>query len=122
MAKVSLSIDEALLKRVDALAETLGTSRSACMCDLMRDALDEAEAQAKVIGDPVVMGAYLQAMQQPGVVAALARAMGEQIDEKKTQQVLEFFKAGEAAMVKPPRRKPQRGRPLGSRSKKKGKR
>lgn len=77
--KVAISIDPALLKRVDSAAESLKMSRSRFIDNALAEALSESEGVTKAMGNEVVRDAFFQAMTQPGVLRGLAEAMGAKL-------------------------------------------
>jgi hypothetical protein len=89
MAKQRLSIilDEDLVKRLDQTASALGLSRSALIQQLCDDGLQEVEVSAKVLSDPVVSGAMLSALTQPGVIRSMMGVMREEL----TSEQLDLF-------------------------------
>ena len=88
---VTVSMDPALLKRVQRVSDRLGVPRSQFICSCIIDALDESEMQAKLLGDKKVMGAFHKAMSSPGVMSSLARAMGEEITDKQQTQLRDLL-------------------------------
>jgi len=89
--RVTITVDAAHLRRVDRLAKRLGLSRSGFLAEAIKSYLDEAEMQAKVMGDPIVLRAFSEAMTRPGVMSAIAEALGAQLTEKQTQTLMDFL-------------------------------
>jgi predicted transcriptional regulator len=77
--KIAISIDPALLKRVDSAAESLKMSRSRFIDNALAEALSESESVTKAMGNEVVRDAFYEAMTQPGVLRGLAEAMGAKL-------------------------------------------
>lgn len=91
----SFAIDPALLKRVDSSAAKLGVTRSELLGELVSDAMESVEAEAKLLSNPRVMKAFAEAIASPGVMRAMTEAMRLDVAPEQAQQVLEFFrKAG----------------------------
>ena len=108
----SISSPPELLRRIDAYADQIGEPRSKAIRQAIEEYLDEREATAKFMGDPVVMGAFVQALGQPGVLGSMAKALREDLDEDKVQQVLGFFDASGASQPPhAPAGKRKKGRP-----------
>jgi metal-responsive CopG/Arc/MetJ family transcriptional regulator len=72
--EVLVQLDDELVRRLDALAARLGTSRSELV---RRGALAVLEAEALAAADRRLREAYLAQPQDPAVVAAAARLAGE---------------------------------------------
>ncbi len=89
--RVTITMEAAHLRRVDRLAKRLGLSRSGFLAEAIKSYLDEAEMQAKVMGDPIVLRAFSEAMTRPGVMSAIAEALGAQLTEKQTQTLMDFL-------------------------------
>ena len=91
--KLSVTLDAEICKRVDRLAKLCRSNRSRVLEDLVIDSLEQNEAAMKAATDPVVMGAFMQALTQPGVVRGLADAIRSDL----TDEQMKLF---EAAMQK----------------------
>jgi hypothetical protein len=87
----SMTIDRALLKRADVAAEKLGMSRSQFFQEMVRRGLDEAEGAASLVRDPIVTRAFASALSVPGVMQSLAKALGDELNQKEVQRVLSFM-------------------------------
>jgi len=93
---MSIAVDPKLLKQLDKYANQFDVSRSAFVCEVLSDAMADAEMQMKLLANPRVMRAFSEAMSAPGVASSMAKAMTDEVDETKVQAVLEFFnKAGQ---------------------------
>ena len=88
---ITLTFDTALLRRVDSTWKRLGSNRSAFIESCCSQVIDEAEGVAAVMGDPVVMQAFVEAFSKPGVIQTFASAMGEHLAPEQIQQVLAFM-------------------------------
>jgi hypothetical protein len=86
--RVTVSMKPALLKRVDRAAKTLGYNRSEFVSMALDAFLQDGEDFVKVAADPVVMRAMLGAFNKPGVLSAMGRALGEDLDPKQVQLFL----------------------------------
>jgi len=89
---MTVSLDGKLFARIDQAAEAMKISRSEWVQMACEDALQQGRDFIKVMSDRVVRDAMFNAFAQPGVVAAIGRAMGETVTASKSQRVLEFFK------------------------------
>lgn len=94
---VTMSIPPALLRKLDRLAKIQGVSRSALVVELLHGAVAEADDLVKVMANDRVRNAMLGALAKPGVVRAIAQALGHELEPADGQKVLQFFKA--AGMV-----------------------
>lgn len=109
--QVSVALDRDLLAKIDRIAAALNQSRSQTLHDLLADVIESAEQQAKLISNPTVMSAFQKALSAPGVLAAMGKAMGEELDAKKAGEVLDFFKE-----VSTPKASKKKGKKRGHRS------
>lgn len=91
-AFLSASVDANMLRRLTAAANRLGISRSQLVDEVLADFLESADVQVRMIGNPRVMRAFTEAMSQPGVLAAMSRALGQDLDDQQRQAVLEFMR------------------------------
>ena len=87
--KLSVTLDAEICKRVDRLAKLCRSNRSRVLEDLVIDSLEQNEAAMKAATDPVVMGAFMQALTQPGVVRGLADAIRSDL----TDEQMKLFEA-----------------------------
>ncbi len=83
VVKVSLSLRNETLARVNALSKRLDQTRSWVADQLLTDALENAELVASATTDPVVMGAVVRAMSEPGVVRLLLGAMKADLSDEQ---------------------------------------
>jgi hypothetical protein len=90
-ALCSMTIDRDVLKRADVAAEKLGMSRSQFFQEMARRGLAEAEGAASVVHDPIVTRALASALSVPGVMQSLAKALGDELNQKEVQRVLSFM-------------------------------
>lgn len=90
--RVTISLPASLLERVDREAEALAINRSAFITAALDDYMESAVQQMKFMASPGVMKAMVRAFAQPGVLAEMAKAIGEDLDAEKAQQVLDFMR------------------------------
>lgn len=101
--RVSLSLDEQVLKRIDRVAEAQQRSRSQTVEGLVLDGLQGVEGFVQMMGNPVLREHFAQALAQPGVLSELAATMGRQLDPGEMELFAETFEklsgkdTGEAA-------------------------
>ena len=87
--KISITVDADVLKRVDRLAKSLKENRSSVMGDLLADALEQNEAALKAASDPVLMGAFMRAMAEPGVMRGMAEAVRQDLTDDQLRMFTE---------------------------------
>jgi hypothetical protein len=92
---ISISLPIVLIKQLDKLAKTAGTTRSKLIEDLCDDGIHQAEATIRAASDPTVMNAMMRALVQPGVLRGLSEAMREDLSEEQ----LKLFAAGVNSMT-----------------------
>ena len=81
--KLSITLDAELTKRVDRLAKAAKSNRSKVIEDLVADALEQHETMLKAATDPVVMGAMMRAMSDPGVLRGIATAVRSDLTDEQ---------------------------------------
>lgn len=94
--RITITVDPALVRRVERAAKKIGSNRSAFFESAAREAISDAEGVASILGDDVARAAFLTALAQPGVVQSIGRSMGEQMTQDQVQQMLGYIdsKAG----------------------------
>jgi predicted transcriptional regulator len=85
---VTVTLEKHLLKRVDSVARALALSRSRLLEQLVRDGIEEQETWARALANPLIAKALGLAIGQPGVLKAMAEAMGEELRPEQ----MELFK------------------------------
>lgn len=89
--RVTITIDPALIRRVERAAKKIGSNRSAFIESAVRESIADAEGIANILGDDVSRRAFLSALAQPGIVQSIGRSMGEQLNQEQVQQILGFM-------------------------------
>ncbi len=89
--QISITVDPHILKRIDRVAKQRDIPRSQVIDRLLRDSIAQAETEAKLLGDPLVMQAFSKAMSAPGVMSAMAAAMGGELTDKQQLQLRELL-------------------------------
>jgi hypothetical protein len=89
--RVTIALTPVLLKRIDEAANGLGLSRSAFMVGAVEEYLNQSEAALKAFANPNVREAYFRALNAPGVVQGLAKAIGEEFTAKDKAQLDELI-------------------------------
>ena len=85
--RITATISPRLVCKIITTAKRLDMLRSAFIEAVLEAYLDEAELQAKLLGDRKVMNAFAQAMSAPGVMSAMAKAMGDEISDDQQMQL-----------------------------------
>ncbi len=87
MAKkvVTISLENSLCKRIDAIARSQDISRSSCIERLCRDGVEQTEFMVKAMSDPLLSKAFSQAFSTPGVVTSMVDAIGEKLNPSQLE-------------------------------------
>jgi predicted transcriptional regulator len=85
---MSATVDPDLLIRLEAVADALSLNRSQMLEQLVRDGIEEQETYARALSNPLIARALGLAIGQPGVLKAMAAAMGEELQPEQ----LDLFK------------------------------
>lgn len=94
---MTVTLEASTLRRVTKAAAGLDINRSQFVEAALLDYLERAELEAKFVMNPRVMKAFAEAFSKPGVMSALAKAIGHEVNEAERQAVLDFMrKAGGA--------------------------
>ena len=93
---IAVTVDPELLLRLDAVAEALSLNRSQMLEQLVRDGIEEQETYARALSNPLIAKAFGAAITQPGVLRAMAAAMGEEL---QPEQLKLFERAMSAAVA-----------------------
>ena len=91
--KLSITLDAEVTKRVDRLAKATRSNRSAVLEALVIDALNQNEAAIKASADPVVMGAFMRAMTEPGVIRGVAEVLRHDLSDEQLKLFTEAAQA-----------------------------
>lgn len=91
---LTVTVDPALFRRIDAAATKIGQTRSAFVEALLRGALAEAEGVAGVLANPKVMQVFYGALAQPGVLDAIVNGLGDKLSREEQQQLMAFMATG----------------------------
>jgi hypothetical protein len=84
---ITLSMKPELVQRLDNLADAQSLSRSQLVEQFIMRQLEQEEQNVKVLANPAVMRAMMQAFSDPAVLKGFAAAVGEQLEP----QQLELF-------------------------------
>lgn len=90
--RITVTLKPSIARKATRVAKSLDISRSKLFEDALEAYLTEAELQAKLLGDNRVMGAFAKAMSAPGVMSAMASAMGEEITESQQTMLRDLLK------------------------------
>lgn len=102
--RISLSIPPALLPRIDKAARALEMSRSEFVSRTLDGALHDGEAMLAVMADERARTVMLEAFTRPGVMGAVAAAIGQELSEADRQRVLSFMRPQSPNTEAAPRR------------------
>lgn len=91
---LTVTVDPALHRRIDAAAAKIGQNRSAFVESLLRGALAEADGVSGFLANPKMLQAFYGALAQPGVLDAIVQGLGQKLTRDETQQVLAFMSTG----------------------------
>lgn len=86
--QISIKLDEALLVRVDQLAEAAGTNRTAVIEQAVKNDLPEQEAFQRSLENPAVRAIHEQ-ITRPAVLQLLARLANERMSDEELAEVLQ---------------------------------
>lgn len=89
---LSVTMAAATVKRVTKAAAAMDMNRSEFVEMLLVEALESNEHQLAFMSNPRVMKAFAEAFSKPGVMAAMAKAIGHEVTEAERQAVLDFMK------------------------------
>lgn len=81
--KVSVSVDENLLRRIDRVAKHKRVSRSAEIETAVRDHLDSTEMMVKAFANDQLRDAFIRAFSAPDVVRQFAAVMQEDLSDEQ---------------------------------------
>lgn len=103
--KTSISLPEALIKRLDRLAKAAGSSRSELIRELIEDGLDQQETMIRATSDPVLMGAFGRALSDPAVLRSLMTGLRSELSDDQMELFRQRVEAVQAVEVKKQKRK-----------------
>jgi hypothetical protein len=92
VARISLSMRPDLVPRIDKAARALDMSRSEFIARTVEAALEEGSAILSVLADNRARAAMFDAFSRPGVMGAVAAAMGQELGDADRQRVLSFMR------------------------------
>ena len=110
--KTSISLPEALIKRLDRLAKAAGSSRSELIRELIEDGLDQQETMIRATSDPVLMGAFGRALSDPDTHPSSPAAVSRRLHLGRQRA---GHPAGTGLQAAVPRRRPVFSGPLSAR-------
>ncbi len=91
---LTVTVDPALFRRIDAAAVKIGQTRSAFVESLLRGALAEADGVSGVLANPKLLQVFYGALAQPGVLDAITASFGQKLSRDEMQQMLSFMSSG----------------------------
>lgn len=107
-AKIAISMDADLVKRLDRLAPQMHRNRSELIEIFVRQQMDETEAGASVLTNPVVGPIILEALSKPEILRAMAGVMSEKMTDQQMQLFGQAMQAA-ADVVSPGKQAPSPG-------------
>lgn len=84
---VSFSIDEDLVREIEALADAQGISRSLFVQRVIREAIDHERGVLAAMNNPKVREQFLKLFTQPGMVMEMAKAMNQPLTKEQHERV-----------------------------------
>ena len=88
--KISISIDAELLRRLDAVCEARGQSRSAVFERIVRNEIDGEEKFLDYMEKPINRALMTVIMKTPGVLDAIATLVGEHLTPENVVEIKEL--------------------------------
>jgi metal-responsive CopG/Arc/MetJ family transcriptional regulator len=82
-ARISMTIDQRLLERIDDLAAAQNTNRSALIERLLREAVTEEE----MLDSPLIRQMVMSAMGSPSVVRSLTTVLEDALDDEQLETI-----------------------------------
>ncbi len=87
--KISISIEADLLRRLDAVCEARGDSRSAVIERILRDEMPEEESFLQGMEDPMSRALIATLIRSPAVLKVIATVAGKAISDADLKRVQE---------------------------------
>lgn len=81
--KISVSVDENVLRRIDRVAKHKGTTRSAEISAACRDYVEDTEMMVKAFANTELREAFIRAFSAPEVVRQFASVMQEDLSDEQ---------------------------------------
>lgn len=78
--RITVSIEQAVVKKTDRAAKALGMSRSAFMEDALEEALTEQEAFVSMMKSPILRDAFMSTFSRPEVMRQMLKIMAQDVD------------------------------------------
>jgi predicted transcriptional regulator len=83
--KIAITIDADLLANIDRICNAEGRSRSSYIERAIKDSVGEGVAVVNALTNPVIADAFAKAFQNPEVMGAMLRSMGEEPTKQQTK-------------------------------------
>lgn len=83
--RITLTLDPALVKRVDRMAKATRESRSAVVEDLLRDGLEDQEMFVKAMGNPLLRESLGRAFASKDVLRQMAAVIGDDLGDDQLE-------------------------------------
>lgn len=90
--RFSVTIDAAIVRRIDRIAKAAGQSRSGMIEQLCRDGVDDAETAVQAFTDPVLLQAFAGAFGNRDVLKAMASAVHEEMTDSQLDLFVDRLK------------------------------
>lgn len=86
--QISIKLDDDLLKRVDQLAESTGTNRTAVIEMAIKNDLPEQEAFQESMENPVIRAIHKQ-LTTPAMLQIIAKMASKDVSQEEIEEVLD---------------------------------
>ncbi len=86
---ISITLDEPMIERLDALAALEGTTRTAIIERALRNDLPEQESFHKDLENPLMRALHAQITRSPTVMRTLATMVRQELTEEQIERILE---------------------------------
>jgi metal-responsive CopG/Arc/MetJ family transcriptional regulator len=84
--RVTFTVDQNILARVDRIASLTDKTRSALMESLLETGVEELERTIEHLGSPIIGSIVQSIIDHPKLVNAIAKAIGERLDPEEMVQ------------------------------------
>lgn len=78
---LSVAVDPELVQRLNRVAKAMKMSRSRAVQELLERGIDDTELVAAATTNPLLMGAFARAMNEPGVLRSLVGSMKQDLTD-----------------------------------------
>jgi hypothetical protein len=90
--RITVTLDPALLERLDVIAEARGDSRSAVIERCVRYGLAEEERFLKVMENPVTRAVFEVLAESPMLMSSIATVVGDELSPGELEKIAESVK------------------------------